>query len=68
MSDTVNDNGWSVTTIFNDKATSATVSSREYAVRSLVQKITAPDGSKILLEQLLENNGDFHDITIRIEK
>ncbi len=57
--------GWNIETIINDKSTNAGIGGRHYNVRSLIQIITAPDGSKIQLEQLLDNNGDFHDITIR---
>ncbi|OAB78762.1 hypothetical protein [Cochleicola gelatinilyticus] len=61
----VQDSGWTVETEINDKSAAATIGRGNYNVRSLIQFITAPDGSKIQLEQLLDNNGDMHDITVR---
>ena len=56
--------GWKVETIINDRKISATIGNKEYNVRSLIQFITSPSGEKIQLDQLLDNNGDLHDITI----
>lgn len=60
----VQDSGWTIETVINDKKTTATIGNREYNVRSLIQIITSPQGEKIQLDQLLDNNGDLHDITI----
>lgn len=63
--DTVSEYGWKVETIINDKKISATVRGTKYNVRSLIQIITAPDGSQIQIEQLLDNVGDFNEIGLK---
>lgn len=60
------DFGWEVETVINDRSVNLinVNGNVDYNIRSLVQQVTAPDGSKIILTQELDNNGDYCDIRI----
>ncbi|MDP2685935.1 MAG: hypothetical protein Q8O62_01860 [Aequorivita sp.] len=61
---TINSFGWNVETIRNSKDIGVTDGNLSYKCNVLVQAITAPDGSKILVEQHIENDGEYQDILI----
>lgn len=61
---TVSSYGWTIETTRNSKDIKVTDGNISYKCNVLEQVITAPDGSKILVEQHIENDGDYQDILI----
>lgn len=56
------DSGWTINTVRNSPIIEVQVNGKKIPCRILEQIITAPDGSKIKIEQHISNNSDYHDI------
>ncbi|WP_437372834.1 hypothetical protein [Maribacter litoralis] len=64
MENNINQNGWRVSTTRNSPSILVDDGGQKRDCRVIVQIITAPDGSKISVEQHISNMDDYHDILI----
>lgn len=64
MENSINQNGWSISTTQNSPSILVDDEGEKRDCRILVQIITAPDGSRIYLEQHISNQDDYQDILL----
>lgn len=64
MENKINQNDWIITTNRNSPSVLVDDNGQKRDCRILIQVITAPDGSKIQMEQHISNVDDYHDILV----